>query len=342
MLGAGVFQKIQEAVDLGYIREVKWEGLYLYNYTNRAEYNDYWPEEVMMCRGLILDSQQNIVALPMKRFFNYLQGGRVPNGYMMEVTEKLDGSMGLLFKHEGRWRIATRGSFESGQALWATEFLNAKYKDALCHIPAHLTLMFEIIYPENRIVVNYGDRQGLVLIAVRNKATGDDSNFYPAIYGLAQELGFDTPKTFQFNSVHDIVDATSKIDASQEGWVARFSDGTRFKFKGDDYVYMHRIINQTTFKRVLEAVAGGHLDEMMKGVPDEFLVQVEGWRLEIDRTVQTVEDRVEKNFEIAPKDDRKTYALWVQSNCPGDAPYMFSRLDDKDYRDAIFKREWTR
>jgi len=224
--------------------------------------------------------------------------------------------------------------------LWATEFLNARHKNALKHIPPHLTLMFEIIYPENRVVVNYGGREELVLIAVRNKATRDDYNFYPDIYSLALELGFNTPKTFKFNSVHDIIDATAQIDESQEGWVARFSDGTRFKFKGDDYVHMHRIINQTTFKRVLEAVAGGHLDEMMKGIPDQLLTQVEGWRLEIDRTVQMVEDRVERNFETAPKGDRKTYALWVKDLCPGDAPYMFSKLDGRDYRDAIFKREF--
>ena len=40
-----------------------------------------------------------------------------------ETMEKLDGSLIIIFHHNGRWRTATKGSFTSSQAQWAENFL---------------------------------------------------------------------------------------------------------------------------------------------------------------------------------------------------------------------------
>ena len=44
--------------------------LFIYNYTRNAEYNKVWNEVTLQTRGLILDSEMNIVALPLRKIFN--------------------------------------------------------------------------------------------------------------------------------------------------------------------------------------------------------------------------------------------------------------------------------
>jgi len=98
----------------GDVRSVYWEGLVLFNYGFKAEIENRWNWFERVSRGLILNAENGaLVSLCMPKFFNYLQGGRVPAGHMVEVTEKMDGSLGILMQHRGGWRFTTRGSFES-------------------------------------------------------------------------------------------------------------------------------------------------------------------------------------------------------------------------------------
>ena len=86
------------------------------------------------------------------------------------------------------------------------------------------------------IVVDYGGYEGLFLLAVRDRATGKYSP-WPEVLERARWLGFPTPRTFhRFDTVEGIADAARHLDGNAEGWVVEFSDGQRFKFKGDRYV----------------------------------------------------------------------------------------------------------
>ena len=79
----------------------------------------------------------------------------------MAITAKLDGSLGIAYTHpEGEVRLATRGSMTSHQATEATRIWQEKYRRVA--IPEGTTPLFEIIYPDNRVVLNYGDMRDLV------------------------------------------------------------------------------------------------------------------------------------------------------------------------------------
>ena len=149
--------------------------LFIYNYTQNAQYEAFWNEYTLMCRGLILDAVGNIVARPFPKFFNWeeLPSNQIPNE-PFDVYEKMDGSLGILYWIDDEPFIATRGSFVSEQALWASEFLHQNFKKEYQKLNKKHTYLFEIIYPENRIVVNYNNRQDLVLLAVIDNATGQD------------------------------------------------------------------------------------------------------------------------------------------------------------------------
>ena len=70
--------------------------------------------------------------MPYKKFFNVDQ---VPEtrtdvlrekGFPIQVADKLDGSLGIIFydKYSEKIVVTTKGSFDSGQAVWATQYIN--------------------------------------------------------------------------------------------------------------------------------------------------------------------------------------------------------------------------
>ncbi len=129
----------------GEVNVIEKDGLLLFNYTNAAQYAARWNAYEQMCRGLILNRETGeVVARAFDRMFNWLEGGRVSRGHIVTVTEKVDGSLGILYRVGNEFRIATRGSFDGAQATWATEFLRKNYD--LRDLPPEYTLIFEIIY----------------------------------------------------------------------------------------------------------------------------------------------------------------------------------------------------
>jgi RNA ligase len=324
---------------LGDVRALYHDDLVLFNYTRAAQFSRRWNWFEQVSRGLIFNTViGEIAARPFDRFWNWLEDGRTSSGRIVTVTEKLDGSLGILYRSEGQYKIATRGSFDGEQAMWATNYLQRNHK--LTSLPISYTLLFEIIYPENRIVVDYGDAETLYLLAARNRFTGEYLPFYPNVYRLAQNYGFPLPKVYDFNSMADILAAADSLPATEEGWVIEFSDGQRFKVKGDQYVEVHRLVTNATFKRVLEAVASDTFDEMITAVPDEFLGQIHAWRNEIEQKVIVVTAKARAAFERAPKATRKEFALWIQANHKPLSAYLFNLLDGKGVRSLILKREF--
>ena len=144
--------------------------LTIWNYTEKVQYEGLWDEITLSCRGLITDDRGNIIVRSMKKFFNYEEVvGKdvIPSkGDYVYIQEKMDGSLGILFNYEGEWIMATRGSFTSDQAIKGLEILKSKY--ILDTFEPSVAYLCEIIYPENRIVVNYKKEKVVFLSAVIN------------------------------------------------------------------------------------------------------------------------------------------------------------------------------
>lgn len=253
-------------------------------------------------------------------------------------------SLGILYRDPavGVPKIATRGSFDSEQALIATHMLYEDYGPDLREIPYECTLLFEIIYPENRIVVDYGDRRALVLIGARNRFTGE--HYEPDfLYDMAEYFGFHTPTDYgeliseANRSVDHITAFIENWPANQEGLVVQFNNGSFWKFKSPEYCRVHKLLSTISFKNVLEAVKTGTIDDVMELIPEHFEGEVKAIIQEIEEKVLSLQDSVRDYFERAPKDDRKEYALWVKDTCPELAVYMFPKLDGRDITPLILK-----
>lgn len=325
----------------GYVTVNEHDGLLIFNYNAMAQYHGAWNFFELASRGLVLnDKTGEIVARGFDKFFNWFEGGRVARGHIVSVTEKLDGSLGILYRHHGQYRVTTRGSLTSPQVKWATQFLNDTYN--LSGLDEAYTLLFEIIYPDNRIVVDYGNREDLVLLAVRNRFTGDYLPFFPEVYELGKSYGFTLPQVYTFNDVTQLIEQTGIIDANHEGYVVEFADGNRFKFKGDRYIELHKLITSLTFKNVLKAIQNNDLQQILDTVPDEFLGDVKTWIQQIQTTVDDIKAQTEKVFQQAPKSNRKQFALWVNKHQRSLSMYLFARMDDKPLEPLIYNKfDWS-
>jgi RNA ligase len=310
--------------------------LLIFSYTQQAVYAAEWNFFERVSRGLIINRETGeIVARPFDKFYNWGEGGRTADASIVNVTEKVDGSLGILYRQDGGYKLATRGSFDSDQAKRGTAILNEQYD--LTGLPNCYTLLFEIIYPENRIVVDYGGFEALYLLAIRNRFSGEYLS-REAFMQVARQYHFLVPFTLLNWSVAEIIEYCKRLDANHEGWVAEFADGQRFKFKGAAYLELHKLISGLTFSRVLDAVAAGNVDEMMAMIPEEYRAMVDGWIEIINTRVECVTATVEALFNDAPKDSRKDFAMFA-GLYPQYAKYLFLRLDSKDYKQAIYKAE---
>ena len=297
--------------------------LYIYNYTQKAQYERIWTEETMACRGLILDGSGEIVARPFKKFFNLEEyTGTIPDE-PFEVTEKMDGSLGILYQIDGVPYLATRGSFTSDQAIRGTAILRQKYNYS--YDPTR-TYLFEIIYPENRIVVDYGEMQDIILLAVIDTQTGTE---------LPLDIpGFNT--VTRYDGVRDFNTLRQDEARNKEGYVVHFlgKSNLRLKLKYEEYVRLHRLVTGVNAKTIWELLRNNQpFDDLINNVPDEFHKWVIETRDRLTSDFGRIELECRNDFKV--KESRKDTALYFQScHYPG---VLFSMLDGKDYAQTIWK-----
>lgn len=320
--------------------------LHIWNYTPEVQYGQLWDNITLSCRGLVTDDRGNVLAKPFKKFFNIEEDRHVPT-QDFEVFEKMDGSLGIVFKYNGEVIYATRGSFASNQAKWMENYgKEYNFKDIL--VEGH-TYLFEIIYPENRIVVDYGDQERLVLLGIINTETGEEIPYDDIVM-----VPWDIVK--KYDGIRDYSELKGKIDNNAEGFVVRFSNGDRMKIKGEEYLRLHKIMTNISTTGVWEHLStDGDINELLKDVPDEFYKKIKDYADRLSYGYYQVSEYCGKahyNFRYGKYGDReveptkKEFAQHVLTN--GHPPYravMFAMWDGKPYDKLIWniiKPEWKK
>lgn len=320
----------------GHVQARQTGDIVMFNYTDAAETANVWNPFERMSRGLMIHRKTGeVLARSFDKFFNWGRPYRT-EAPLVCVTEKMDGSLGILYRMDGEYRVASKNSIDSLQAKWATEFLKRYDLSAL---PEHYTLMFEIIYPSNRIVVDYGQRQDLVLIGARNRHSGEMASLAER-QALAGQFGFALPTLYAFDNATELHAVLATLSGQNEGYVAEFADGQRFKFKGQRYLELQ---SQTlSFNMVLQAVMNAKVAELLAQTPDEFLLMVHGWLAEIDHTVQRISTQVHDAFAQAPKDSQKSFAMWVMQHHKPLSAYLFTCLKGQPFEPDIYKHAFAK
>ena len=308
--------------------------LTIWNYTEKVQYENLWDEVTLMCRGLVTDDTGDIVATPFQKFFNIEEGKFEPTE-KFEVYEKMDGSLGIVFWYRGQWVVATRGSFTSDQANKAREILKKYNTDIMFR---HLTFCFEIIYPENRIVLDYGNDEKLVLLGTFDK-NGKEMDVE-----IWSQWGFDVVK--KYDGIKDFKELKSMVKDNQEGFVVRFSNGDRIKVKGVEYLRLHKIMTNVTTTGIWEYLKNGEdVMELLKDVPDEFYKKIENYIKDLRYYYFQISEDVGKKFDgmmygkyndKEPITDRKEFAEWVLTQPKHMSGILFRMFDKKDYSEIIW------
>ncbi|MBV1848866.1 RNA ligase [Catellatospora tritici] len=309
--------------------------LTIFNYTEKCTYANLWDTVTLSCRGLITDDTGVVVARPLAKFFNHGQPGAAEIGLdePVLVTDKADGSLGVIYPTPDGPAVATRGSFNSDQARHATELLRKRYPH--WSPPTGRTVLVEIIYPANRIVVDYGGLNDLMLLGAVDITTGRS-------YGPEGVPDWPGPvvEVFGYATFAEALAAPAR--PGREGLVVHaVGPDTRVKIKYADYLHLHRIIYGLHARGIWEALgAGATVAQIAEPLPDEF----HGWITSVaDRLrteMRTRSARIEQTYEqiragLPEGWTRKDFALVAgRHELRG---YLFARLDGKDYRPALWQ-----
>ena len=312
------------------------EPLIIYNYTAAASYDRVWNRSTLTCRGLIVNVHNGTVAArPLPKFFTWGQPEcpTLPLDAVVHVADKQDGSLGILYRTVDGWAVATRGSFASEQALHATELLRTKH-DRFEPVPG-FTYLFEIVYPGNRIVVDYGDTDDLVFLGT---VTNRNGHFHPARPGVFAEWNWTGPATDSLGMMSFEQALAMEPRPGAEGLVLyRLDSGEMIKVKQEEYVKLHALITQTSTTTVWERLAAGEsVIDFIDGIPDEFSAWVRATAADLTDAKDKWLNEAHAEFDRMPKGvDRKTFAAAAVTS-----PYraaLFRILDGRPIEDMAWK-----
>ena len=233
-------------------------------------------------------------------------------------------SLGITYRTpDGVLAIATRGSFHSEQAEWATKWLHENVSpdkiERLARWSKTYTDLFEIIYPENRIVVDYGSRAELVYLASVHVYCGGAERFSDIM---------PVPSTpVLAGSLEGALDLEPRENA--EGVVVMTADGRAVKLKQEDYLLKHRARFNLTPRRLWEAIAADvTLQDFLDGMPDEFHKDItDAWVRIEDKGLGYASDCRFLARRVAPLASRKEQAQALNDMYPELASGVFAVLD---------------
>jgi RNA ligase len=319
----------------------------IFKYTQSTVFEQNWNDVTLAARGLIVNHETGeIVARPFSKFFNHNEGNAPIDLMYGEavVTEKLDGSLGTSYlTPDGQMRIASSGSFASEQAVHANEIYAEKYEGKWDANP-ELTYMWEIIYPENRIVVDYGDEDDLYLIGAVDKKTG--RSIPPS-----QVTEWKWKRAAEYSSL----DGLDKVLQSgerenHEGYIIHYVEtDVKVKFKHEEYIRRHRYATGISERSIFDMLkAGDSFDHMTQSMPEEFNDYVSKTKANLIEQFENEKSKVTSSYAAFVKDlpsdiSQKDFALKVAKEVGSlDRPYFFKLRQNGELDHKSEQSLWER
>lgn len=213
-----------------------------FNYTPAAgvslhHYRGGWSSVLRACRGSTFTKGGSLVARPFPKFFNFGEIGGSWSGSDddPEVTVKEDGHLIIVFRYEDKVIAKTRGEFHSPTAILANELIKADLVPHWMDMDFRdITVLCELIHPETRVQVDYGDRQAMILIGLYENASDIDLPI-DELRKAADAFGLECVRQADMNR-EDLMQVIHGGGNNAEGFVARWPDGYRVKFKYGAYL----------------------------------------------------------------------------------------------------------
>ena len=298
-------------------------------YGRKAVYDNIWDDVTCRTRGLIYDANTElIIARPFEKFFNYETEGRKETyGRNVEsvekefgppvIQEKVNGSLGIFWKYGIHWGVSSKGSFQSDHAKFATKWLEDHVEEyGKLVFPEGYTPVFEIICQEVQEHVIKYPQDGLALLALVNKETGEELSQHELTH-YSLRNGIHKPRVFWRNLDY----ALSQDSSDFEGYVATYNrpGTTPLKLKIKFLTYLE---NRKKFYAELEAKKLQQLIGTQEPLYKEIFEKVSSIVIEALEVCTTRKEFAQFFLE----GERKQYA----SIC-------WALVDERDYKTEIWK-----
>lgn len=317
------------------------EGLRIINYTKKCNAQKHWNDTTLKCRGLIVDKDDNIIARPFEKFFNYEEHelydfimsheelDKLASDHRVEVYDKLDGSLGILYWIDDVPFIATKGSFDSEQALHATHLLHTKYRHTWYKLLKSKTYLFEIIYPKDKHIVNYNNIDDIFLLAVIS--TNNYFEYQPEIFS---DL-FPVVKKYH---VADWRECRGIInDDTREGFVIKIGP-VRVKMKYKEYWRLYSLKSGLTEKFIYQCLVNEDLSpvyEALKMFDEEQTIYYNDIIKKYSAKFAEITDKCIEEYRTGFASDKEAAEYFNRCTYPG---IMFAIYRGKT--DAIRNMTW--
>lgn len=270
---------IEKYIDQEAISERRKDHLSVLCYTRDCKIEKMWDDVTLSTRSLVINNKTNkILGHCIPTFFNYqeVDPDCIPT-LPYKVYEKADGSLINVFYDDvtNSWRCVSKSSFDSGQAVWAQEILNERDQSKL---DKRYNYICELIHPENRIVVDYNNQKTLKFLTSFEVESGVECiENKPEIFDSVQTFDYTIEQILELNK--------TEKGYSSEGFVVRWDNGFRLKFKHIDYTFLHKIVTSDISPRAIwKKLLNNELDEeFVMMLPKHVRDEVENIILDIGR-----------------------------------------------------------
>jgi hypothetical protein len=317
-----------------------------------------WNKNNLFYRSLVTDKKGNVLSSGWPKFFNYEEKPdcypKLKDHNDWRFIDKIDGSLVICDYVNNQFSMRTRGTVSHITLPNAKDFelLPEKYPKIVEFLKEnqHLTLLFELVTPNNVIVVRPKEIEFYFLGAINKNGMVVVS--HSDLTDIWRKIGpISMPQTYQFDNFSDLskLDQHIKKWKGKEGIVISYNNNqNRIKLKSDWYLFCHRVKSQlNSTNNLIEFYIDKKMpsdEEFYKIIEDDFDYEI-AFQLkeEIkkicnsgDRAKKYIDNILEMIHDIRKVESRKDQAEMIKRNYQENSGYAFSILDNKE----ITKQQW--
>lgn len=339
--------RLNELRELGFVRTNVKDGLMVATYKELARFDPgfSFDDPVLRgCRGVVFEEDTGlIVGHCMPKFFNVgekeeTKYDNLPKDQDYMVLNKEDGSMLTSFVYKGKLYHATKGSFNNIYIDHAYQYLPEMYA------ADDLTFVSEIRIPDDVEQMARVTRrpEGLYLITAFHNASGAEMS-REHCEALAEMYGIGIVDKVDM-TLEELKENHYSLKGT-EGWVVKFADGLRVKFKTAWYMSLNRILDEidtperarSYVKEMLTTHKDGDTFSMdwLETIPEEYKQAIELASFDVITKFTITSALIESYVSLNKHLPRKDFALAVKDF---EYPWCyFHAYDSKPFGELLWK-----
>lgn len=185
-------QEITENREMLSVKSTSEPDLFVLKYKSKIFYEGTWTPFLRECRGLIVDSEHNIVNYAFTKIHNFRKEVGAPeweDNVEVSVVRKVNGFLCAIGNHKGKLLVSTTGSIDSDFVKLARSYVTPELEQFILETDGTFTFMFECCDPSDPHIID--EEPGLYFLGCRENKFGSRIHYNPN-HTVWQSLGVKT------------------------------------------------------------------------------------------------------------------------------------------------------